>query len=120
MRCAMTTLAASCGNKAVVDETWTIQAGRGKTQSLRSANHTVQQTGMLGSVDIEFQGRRYVEKDGVFYGDTFTLSNAHSLNTAKVVDVLSMQVMSDQTTLSYAAFSRTPLMQQNPSTLFHI
>ena len=39
---------------------------------------TVRQTGTLGSVDIEFQGQRYTEKDGVFYGDTFTLSNGYS------------------------------------------
>ena len=48
---------------------------------------TVRQTGTLGSVDIEFQGQRYTEKDGVFYGDTFTLSNGYSLGTAKVVDL---------------------------------
>ena len=28
---------------------------------------TVRQTGTFGSVDIEFQGERYTEKDGVFY-----------------------------------------------------
>ena len=49
---------------------------------------TVRQTGTLGSVDIEFQGERYTEKDGVFYGDTFTMSNGHSLSTAKVVDII--------------------------------
>ena len=48
----------------------------------------VNQTGSLGSVDIEFQGERYTEKDGVFYGDSFVLSNGYSLNTAKAVDVL--------------------------------
>ena len=90
---AMAILAASCGNKAVVDETWTVPAGRSAALDVSDFEEceyhfTVQQTGMLGSVDIEFQGRRYTEKDGVFYGDTFTLSNAHSLNTAKVVDVL--------------------------------
>ena len=47
----------------------------------------VRQTGSLGRVDIEFQGQRYTEKDGVFYGDTFTLSNGYSLGTAKVVDI---------------------------------
>ena len=48
---------------------------------------TVRQTGTFGSVDIEFQGERYTEKDGVFYGDTFTLSNGYNLGTAKVVDL---------------------------------
>ena len=48
---------------------------------------TVRQTGTFGSVDIEFQGQRYTEKDGVFYGDTFMLSNGYSLGTAKVVDL---------------------------------
>ena len=48
---------------------------------------TVRQTGTLGSVDIEFQGQRYTEKDEVFYGDTFTLSNGYSLGQAKVVDL---------------------------------
>ena len=32
----------------------------------------MRQTGSFGSVDIEFQGQRYTEKDGVFYGDRFT------------------------------------------------
>ena len=48
----------------------------------------VRQTGSFGRVDIEFQGQRYTEKGGVFYGDSFTLNNGYSLNTAKVVDVL--------------------------------
>ena len=50
-------------------------------------NFSVRQTGTFGSVDIEFQGERYTEKDGIFYGETFTLSNGYSLTTAKVVDV---------------------------------
>ena len=48
----------------------------------------MRQTGALGAVDIGFQGQRYTEKDGVFYGDTFTLSNGYSLSTAKVVDLI--------------------------------
>ena len=49
---------------------------------------TARQTGAFGAVDIGFQGQKYIEKDGVFYGDTFILNNGYRLSTAKVVDLI--------------------------------
>ena len=76
----------------VVNVTRTIHAGQLVEWNLSDFEEcryhfTVRQTGTFGSVDIEFQGQRYTEKDGVFYGDTFTLSNGYSLGAAKVVDL---------------------------------
>ena len=76
----------------VVNVTRTIHAGQLVEWNLSDFEEcryhfTVRQTGTFGSVDIEFQGQRYTEKDGVFYGDTFTLSNRYSLGAAKVVDL---------------------------------
>ena len=76
----------------VVNVTRTIHAGQLAKWNLSDFEEcryhfTVRQTGTFGSVDIEFQGQRYTEKDGVFYGDTFTLSNGYSLGAAKVVDL---------------------------------
>ena len=76
----------------VIRDTQTIAAGRSVSWDVSAFeacqyHFTVRQTGTLGSVDIEFQGSKHTEKDGVFYGDTFTLNNGYSLNTAKVVDV---------------------------------
>ena len=77
----------------VIRDTQTIPAGTSMSWDVSGSEEcqyhfTVRQTGSFGSVDIEFQGQRYTEKDGVFYGDRFTLSNGYSLNTAKVVDLL--------------------------------
>ena len=76
----------------VVNVTRTIHAGHLVEWNLSDFEEcryhfTVGQTGTFGSVDIEFQGQRYTEKDGVFYGDTLTLSNRYSLGAAKVVDL---------------------------------
>ena len=76
----------------VIRATETIHAGRSVYWDLSDFeacryHFTVRQTGTFGSVDIGFQGQRYTEKDGVFYGDMFTLSNGYSAGTAKVVDV---------------------------------
>ena len=76
----------------VMRDTTTIQAGTYLSWDVSDFSECryhfkVRQTGSFGAVDIEFQGRRYKEKDGVFYGDTFTLDNGYSLSTAKVVDV---------------------------------
>ena len=73
--------------------TVTIRAGRSLSWDVSEYDEckyhfTVRQTGAFGIVDIEFEGERVQEKAGVFYGNTFTLSNAHSLVTDKVVDVL--------------------------------
>ena len=76
----------------VLEETQTIEAGTYISWDVSEfsecrCHFTVRQTGSFGDVDIKFQGERYVEKDGVFYGDTFTLDNGYRLSTAKVVDV---------------------------------
>ena len=91
---AVVLLAVACVGSApvVIRETETIPAGRVVTWDTSAFDEcqyhfSVKQTGTFGSVDIEFQGQRYTEKDGVFYGDTFTLSNGYSLGTAKVVDL---------------------------------
>ena len=81
----------------VIRDTQTIPAGTLVSWDVSGSEEcryhfTVRQTGSLGSVDIEFQGQRYTEKDGVFYGDSFTLSNGYSLNTAKVVDLLRQSI----------------------------
>ena len=75
-----------------MSETSTIPAGTSMSWDVADFEECrydfkVRQTGTLGDVDIEFQGERYTEKDGIFYGGTFTLSNGYSLNTDKVVDV---------------------------------
>jgi hypothetical protein len=72
----------------VIRDTQTIPAGTSMSWDVSGSEEcqyhfTVRQTGSFGSV-----GQRYTEKDGVFYGDRFTLSNGYSLNTAKVVDLL--------------------------------
>ena len=91
---AVTLAMAGCSaTPTVMNVTETIPAGQFVEWDLSELeacryHFTVRQTGMFGSVDIKFQGRRYTEKDGVFYGDTFTLSNGHSLSTAKVVDII--------------------------------
>ena len=77
----------------VIERTGTILAGRTWEWDLSDYaecryHFTVRQTGAFGDVDIGFQGQRYIEKDGVFYGDTFTLNNGYSLSTAKVVDLI--------------------------------
>ena len=86
---------AGCDNRGDVEITKTTTIGAGQYWELDLSefeecryHFTVRQTGTFGSVDIEFQGERYTEKDGVFYGDTFTLSNGFSLSTAKVVTLL--------------------------------
>ena len=103
---ALTLLVVACGSPTpippatfeptptptVIRDTRTIPAGTSVSWDVSDLGEcqyhfTVRQTGSLGSVDIEFQGQRYTEKDGVFYGDSFTLSNGYSLNTAKVVDL---------------------------------
>ena len=80
------------GCTTVIEETSTIPAGKFISWDVSDFDEckyhfTVRQTGAFGDVDIEFQGRRYKEKDGNFLGDTFTLSNGYSLTTAKVVDI---------------------------------
>ena len=102
---ALTLFVVSCGSPTpiptatfeptptVIRDTQTIPAGTSMSWDVSGSEEcqyhfTVKQTGSFGSVDIEFQGQRYTEKDGVFYGDSFTLSNGFSLNTAKVVDLL--------------------------------
>ncbi len=88
-----TLLSVACsGSSNVVDETETIPAGQSISWDVSQFDEckyhfTVRQTGTLGDVDIAFQGRRYTEKDGIFYGDTFVLDNGYSLGTAKVVDI---------------------------------
>ena len=90
----LTLLAVACGSPAptVIRDTPTIPAGEAVYWDVSAFEEcqyhfAVRQTGSLGRVDIEFQGQRYTEKDGVFYGDTFTLSNGYSLITAKVIDL---------------------------------
>ena len=75
-----------------VDGVVTIPAGEARNWDVSDYNSCtyhfiVEQTGSLGSVDIGFQGERYKEKDGAFYGTRFTLDNGYSLRTAKVVDL---------------------------------
>ena len=91
---ALTLLVVACGTPTRTETrvTRTIPAGMLYSWDVSGSEEcryhfAVKQTGSLGSVDIEFQGQRYTEKDGVFYGDSFTLSNGYSLNTAKVVDL---------------------------------
>ena len=92
----MAAIAVACSSSTptptVIRKTPTIDAGQSLSWDLSDFKEcryhfTVRQTGSFGDVDIEFQGQRYTEKDGVFYGDAFTLSNGYSLSTAKVVDV---------------------------------
>ena len=80
------------GCTTVIEETSTIPAGGSISWDVSDFDEcqyhfTVRQTGSFGDVDIEFQGHKYTEKDGIFYGDTFSLSNGYSLTTAKVVDI---------------------------------
>ena len=91
---ALTLLAVACGTgtPTAVTETLIVPAGELVSWDVSEFEEcqyhlAVTQTGALGRVDIEFQGQRYTEKDGVFYGDTFALNNGYSLSTAKVVDI---------------------------------
>ena len=89
----MVLLSVGCSaSPTVFRDTETIRAGRlvsWDTSAFDECRYhfVVRQTGVLGKVDIEFQGERYVEKDGTFFGDSFTLSNEHSLSSDKVVDI---------------------------------
>ena len=89
---SLVALACSSSKPTVIEESPTIEAGTSLSwdvSEFRECRYhfTVRQTGSFGDVDIKFQGRKYIEKDGVFYGDTFILDNGYSLSTAKVVDV---------------------------------
>ena len=96
---AVVLLAVACAGSAplptptVIRETETIPAGHSVTWDTSAFDEcqyhfSVKQTGLIGDIHIEFQGEQYVEKDGTFFGDSFVLSNEHSLSSAKVVDLL--------------------------------
>ncbi len=92
---AFVLLAVACtgSSPVVIRVTETIPAGSSVSWDTSAFNEcqyhfSVKQTGLLGEVHIEFQGERYVEKDGTFFGDSFVLSNGHSLSSDKVVALL--------------------------------